>query len=1077
MIKVSDGKLTVWDKFLLFLFSFYIALFLVANTTAGADLIGVINMLRLIIGIVFAVDLAFDIVARRRNVSFAMIVLFVMALVVFLVTRNKSLLIFTLFIFEFSKFRFSDIVKCYVFTMFSGIMLVVLFSLAGVLENTRFTRGAEVVRYGLGFGWTTFGPEMFTFACLGWLYLRKNKISYYELLGMLVTGVLFYIFTDTRMAFFVLLLIVCAGLFTKLFGRIRFYKLCENSFVKNFLIFLPVIIVAVFGILTLYYSFDLPLADKINSIFSDRLRLTERAFNEIGVKVFGSDFKWNGWNQETFGIVGYDYFYVDNSYFKILFDYGLFFFVFIIVVYVLTIRDALKKRDYHLLFAVIVTTIYAAIVPYLIVLESNAIIFALAPIICGKSVFAPSTERNGLQKGDVSDKSVVAVVVTFNRKILLRESLLALLKSNYENLKMVVVDNASTDGTYDFVKDIIFKNPDKIKYFNTGENVGGAGGFNFGIKKALEMNADYIWLMDDDCIVEENSLSELANAARNLNDDFGFLSSKVLWEDGSLSAMNVQRRGFSDKKFDCNRTRQKIRLASFVSLFLNSKAVEMVGLPYKDFFIWGDDWEYTYRLSETFNCYYIAESVVHHKSNVNVGVDISCETDDRLKRYFYYYRNEGYFYRKSGLMGFLYYLLKVDYHIFKVLFSKCKSKKQRLKILFKGFFASWRFNPKTEYAFKADTEIKVLEFFGEPISYGGQESVVKNLYKNSAWENIKFIFCTPFFCNNTDFINFAEKREDDIIANGKKFDSKFRKLSIICTAKNVFSDEKYDVAHIHAGSVFSLAVIVRAAKRAGVKKVVVHAHSGGINKLSYRIMKKFSDLLLKKYADVYMCCSEIAASWKFPKQIVDKKQYLFLKNGVNTDKFTFDEKIRREYRGNLLIEEMPIICQVARFTEEKNHTFTLKILKALSDRNMPFKALIIGDGPLKSDFEKGVGLLGLQDKIIYFEQRDDIPQMLCASDVFILPSLYEGLPVAAVESQTTGLITLISDKIAPETKVIDLAHFLPIDSKTDADVWASAIINSQKVNRKLFAQQVREAGFDIRDSAIYLEKVYRGYNR
>lgn len=1075
MIKVSDGFYGIRKKIIYCSFAVYeiIAVLLASNFNFNGWNIVSRGLQAGAGGIILAV-LLFDLIKKRIKINALTVVCGVCFALTTYFVQTTQLAFFFIFMCAFGGYKFEDFAKFALKLLIVSVSVVTIFALLGVIPETESIRGNDY-RIGLGFKTCTLTASLFMFIVLTYNYLKKHKISFSVLIIETVIACLVYYATKARTGFSLTIIIVLCSFFSKIFvGGTRYNNSLNNKFccVKFSLVALPVIFMLIYGLSCILYAKGVPIFQKFNEFLSGRLQFTVDALNHYQVTLFGQKINW-------FNDVG-EYIGVDCSYFYFLFTYGIINTAILLIGAMSIMYFALKRRNNWLVFAFLICLIDGVVEPYLDDFKYNFFSLVLSPFILSGRYYIKN--RQGCSVKDHGTcvrlgNSVVAVVVTFNRKILLRESLLALLKANYENLKMVVVDNASTDGTYDYVKDVLSENPDKIKYFNTGKNIGGAGGFNFGIKKALEINADYIWLMDDDCVVENASLNELINAAHDLKDDFGFLSSKVLWKDGSISKMNLQRRNIFDKWFDTDKNLQNIRIASFVSLFLNGKAVEAVGLPYKEFFIWGDDWEYTYRISKNYKCYYVADSVVIHKSSVNMGSNISLDDISRIDRYFYSYRNEGFLYRKNGLSETIYFIAKLFYHIFKVVFSKSNSKKQRLSIIFKGFFASWRFNPKTEYAFKADTEIKVLEFFGEPISYGGQESVVKNLYKNSAWENIKFIFCTPFFCNNTDFINFAEKREDDIIANGKKFDSKFRKLSIICTAKNVFSDEKYDVAHIHAGSVFSLAVIVRAAKRAGVKKVVVHAHSGGINKLSYRIMKKFSDLLLKKYADVYMCCSEIAASWKFPKQIVDKKQYLFLKNGVNTDKFTFDEKIRREYRGNLLIEEMPIICQVARFTEQKNHTFTLKILKALSDRNLPFKALIIGDGPLKSDFEKGVGLLGLQDKIIYFEQRDDIPQMLCASDVFILPSLYEGLPVAAVESQTTGLITLMSDKIAPETKVIDLAHFLPIDSKTDADVWASAIINRQKVNRKLCAQQVREAGFDIRDSAIYLEKVYRGYNR
>ena len=188
---------------------------------------------------------------------------------------------------------------------------------------------------------------------------------------------------------------------------------------------------------------------------------------------------------------------------------------------------------------------------------------------------------------------VVAVVVTYQRKALLKECVEALLKQ--EKLShILIVDNASSDGTKEYVWDLV--DGTHVIYQNTGKNLGGAGGFSFGIKEAVKLDCDYVWLMDDDCIVQDNSLSELLVCAERLNGDFGFLSSVVQWTDGSICDMNVQRKSITNQITDFSKEGQSIMLASFVSMLLNVKAVRELGLPIKEFFIWGDDWEYTSRI-------------------------------------------------------------------------------------------------------------------------------------------------------------------------------------------------------------------------------------------------------------------------------------------------------------------------------------------------------------------------------------------------------------------------------------------------------------------------------------------------
>lgn len=136
-------------------------------------------------------------------------------------------------------------------------------------------------------------------------------------------------------------------------------------------------------------------------------------------------------------------------------------------------------------------------------------------------------------------KEVAVVVVTYNRKELLKEALNALVEQNYNNIKVIIADNASTDGTKEYIADVL--KDKRFLYFNTGANLGGAGGFNFGMKKAVELGADYIWIMDDDCIVHKDSLESLLNFAKEQNDDFGYLSSVVRWKDGSICKMKDRK--------------------------------------------------------------------------------------------------------------------------------------------------------------------------------------------------------------------------------------------------------------------------------------------------------------------------------------------------------------------------------------------------------------------------------------------------------------------------------------------------------------------------------------------------------
>lgn len=295
------------------------------------------------------------------------------------------------------------------------------------------------------------------------------------------------------------------------------------------------------------------------------------------------------------------------------------------------------------------------------------------------------------------NKKVIAVVVTYNRKELLKECVEALLKQSYTNCKILIVDNASTDGTKEYI-DKYIKN-EEVEYINTGSNLGGAGGFNFGIKKAIELGFEYIWIMDDDTIPYENALSELINVDNILNGEYGFLSSIALWKDGKPCIMNRQKNTKDWYNFSqyLKYGLLKTYYATFVSFFIKATVVKKVGLPIKDFFIWGDDVEYSNRISKKYDCYIVGKSQVLHKISNNVGSNISIDDNNRIARYKYAYRNEMYIAKRNGIKGIARQICKILLHLLRVIRLSKKNKMKKIWIILKNSFIGLFFNPKVEY--------------------------------------------------------------------------------------------------------------------------------------------------------------------------------------------------------------------------------------------------------------------------------------------------------------------------------------------------------------------------------------------
>lgn len=289
--------------------------------------------------------------------------------------------------------------------------------------------------------------------------------------------------------------------------------------------------------------------------------------------------------------------------------------------------------------------------------------------------------------------NVAAVVVTYNRKGLLLECLDALQRQTAP-ADILVVDNASTDGTGEALAGLL--EAGKIAYLNTGANLGGAGGFQYGIRHAVEAGYDYVWIMDDDSMPTPDALRALLDAADGLG-RFGWLSGKALWSDGSLCRMNIQRNLNMGNIEDFSAPRIQAGAATFVSLLIPSSVVREVGLPIKEFFIWADDLEYTRRISRKYPCWVIPASVTVHRCATNNGGNISTDQPERIARYRYAYRNEVYVYRREGWQGVKRLLLRTPLHIARVL-TKSKSKKcKRIRTILGGTIEGLSFRPEIEY--------------------------------------------------------------------------------------------------------------------------------------------------------------------------------------------------------------------------------------------------------------------------------------------------------------------------------------------------------------------------------------------
>lgn len=285
-----------------------------------------------------------------------------------------------------------------------------------------------------------------------------------------------------------------------------------------------------------------------------------------------------------------------------------------------------------------------------------------------------------------------AVVVTYNRKELLLECIEAILSQTYKVNEVIIIDNASTDGTYDYLKSEGIIDKKEVKYRKLEENIGGAGGFHEGIKDARTNKADWIWIMDDDTIPDKNCLDEFVKSFDIIDDKISFLASAVYGIDGEC--MNVPQISEYKGKNGYDQWHQYskdgiigIDSATFVSVLINGEATKKIGLPVKDYFIWGDDIEYTLRLTRKYGRgYLVGKSIAIHKRSSAKSLSIFEEENmNRIKFYYYMVRNNyinaKIYYSKNRLIKFYLYWKLIT---IKLLFSHSKYKFYKIKMINRG---------------------------------------------------------------------------------------------------------------------------------------------------------------------------------------------------------------------------------------------------------------------------------------------------------------------------------------------------------------------------------------------------------
>ncbi|MBQ7215292.1 MAG: glycosyltransferase family 2 protein [Synergistaceae bacterium] len=289
-----------------------------------------------------------------------------------------------------------------------------------------------------------------------------------------------------------------------------------------------------------------------------------------------------------------------------------------------------------------------------------------------------------------------AIVVTYNRCNMLKQNIECLLSQKEAECDIYVIDNASTDPTRQTVQSF---GDSRVHYFNTGANLGGAGGFEWGVRQAVRDGYKYVWLMDDDTFPHDTALCEFFRADAELKGCWGALNSAAYWVDGSVDNMARAKTGlFSRVSDEAVKSGGLVKLAgcSFVSLLVKSEVVRDVGLPIGEYFIWTDDLEYTGRIARKYSIYLVSRSRVTHARKENMRVNFAHESPDRIDRYRYIYRNDVHCYKQYGVKGWVYLAVKFMYTVMNILLRSKGSRLAKIRIVLEGFREGFRFRPEVK---------------------------------------------------------------------------------------------------------------------------------------------------------------------------------------------------------------------------------------------------------------------------------------------------------------------------------------------------------------------------------------------
>lgn len=380
-------------------------------------------------------------------------------------------------------------------------------------------------------------------------------------------------------------------------------------------------------------------------------------------------------------------------------------------------------------------------------------------------------------------------------------------------------------------------------------------------------------------------------------------------------------------------------------------------------------------------------------------------------------------------------------------------------------------------------QVKVLQVInGQSGTIGGIETFLIERYKRMNRAKIKMDFAftkdntMKLAMNDEVFANseFCETHAFEKNTPLKRYRAFYRELC------RLIKKNGYDIVHINSGAPSIEMIALLAAGRCGVQTKIAHSHISqavvngkvqtekGIRSIPVSLMKRY----VCKKADYLFACSSAAGETLFGQSALISEKYHCIRNGVNLAELRFDAEIRESCRTEYGVSKAFVIGAIGRLAQQKNPLFIIRVFAEVRKRNRNAILWIVGNGDKKDEMQELIRKLALTDCVKMWGERKDVPRLLQGMDALLLPSLYEGLGIVAIEAQASGIPVYASDVIPRDAAVTELIRFWPLAD--GAERWATRILKEMENPpvRQDMTEEIRAAGYDIDDSAAMLESIY-----